>query len=280
MPRLRVAVNGAGGRMGKTIVRLLAECEETELVAAYDHTENVMIGAPVAGTPDTVLQGSDDFSARDFEVLIDFSTPESAISVLEQCAVAGRGAVIGTTGFSEQQHERMRALAEKSPMVYSPNMSVGVNLCYALVALAAKAIGSEADVEIFEAHHRHKVDAPSGTALRLGEIVAERLGLSPEKDFVHTRVGVTGPRPRQAVGFQVMRAGDIVGEHTVTFALAGERVEITHKASSRDCFARGAVRAALWVRDRAPGLYAIGDVLGLSVSTDINSSQPPGVRSQ
>ena len=254
--------------MGSTIARLLAECDEAELAVAYESSANAMVGAPLAGAPDILLQSSDDLSVRDFEVLIDFSTPQSAISALEQCATAGRGIVIGTTGFSEKQQERMRVLAEKCPLVYSPNMSAGVNLCYALVELATQAIGKSADVEIFEAHHRHKVDAPSGTALRLGEIVAEKLSLSPQEDFVHTRVGVTGPRPKQAIGFQVMRAGDIVGEHTVSFVLDGERVEITHKASSRDCFARGAVRAALWVRDKAPGLYTIGDVLGLAVSAD------------
>ncbi len=182
---------------------------------------------------------------------------------LEICRRAGRTLVVGTTGLDADQEAALRAAAAEHTVVYAPNMSVGVNLTFKLVELAARALGDSTDVEILEAHHRHKVDAPSGTALRLGRIVADTLGRDLEQDAVYGREGHTGARERSTIGFATVRGGDIVGEHTALFAGEGERVEITHKASDRGIFASGAVRAAVWASERGPGLFDMQDVLGL-----------------
>ncbi|MDX1605885.1 MAG: 4-hydroxy-tetrahydrodipicolinate reductase, partial [Candidatus Competibacterales bacterium] len=189
--------------------------------------------------------------------------PAATLEHLEHCRTVGRSLVIGTTGFDPQQRERIAAAARDIPVVFAPNMSAGVNLCLKLLQTAARALGDEVDIEIIEAHHRHKVDAPSGTALRMGEEVARALGRNLEDCAVYAREGHTGERHPGSIGFATVRAGDIVGEHTVMFADAGERIEITHKASSRLTFARGAVRAARWLSGRGPGLYDMQDVLGL-----------------
>jgi 4-hydroxy-tetrahydrodipicolinate reductase len=199
----------------------------------------------------------------DFDVLIDFTRPEATLAHLAICRGAGKAMVIGTTGFDEDQKAVIREASKDIPVVFAPNMSVGVNLCFKLLELAARVMGDAADIEIIEAHHRHKVDAPSGTALRMGEVVADALGRNLEDCAVYGREGVTGERERETIGFETIRAGDIVGEHTVMFAAEGERVEITHKASSRMTFAGGAVRAAAWLGDRPRGLFDMQDVLGL-----------------
>lgn len=198
-----------------------------------------------------------------FDVLIDFTRPEGTLAHLEICRKAGRAMVIGTTGFTEAQKQTIREAAKEIPVVFAPNMSVGVNLCLKLLDLAARVLGDEVDIEVIEAHHRHKVDAPSGTALRMGEVVAEALGRDLAQCAVYGREGHTGERERKTIGFETIRAGDIVGEHTVMFAGIGERVEITHKASSRMTFAKGAVRAAAWLKGRSAGLYDMQDVLDL-----------------
>jgi 4-hydroxy-tetrahydrodipicolinate reductase len=199
----------------------------------------------------------------DFDVLIDFTRPEPTLANLEICRQAGRRAVIGTTGFSEQEKAQIKAAAQDIGVVFAPNMSVGVNLCLKLLDVAARVLGDEVDIEVIEAHHRHKVDAPSGTALRMGEVVAEALGRDLKDCAVYGREGHTGERDRKTIGFETIRAGDIVGDHTVLFAGTGERIEITHKASSRMTFANGAVRAASWLTGQKTGLYDMRDVLGL-----------------
>jgi len=198
-----------------------------------------------------------------FDVLIDFSTPAATMRHVALCQQHRKKIVIGTTGLSAQEKVQIAASAGDIAVVLAPNMSVGVNLCFKLLDLAARVLGDEVDIEVIEAHHRHKVDAPSGTALRMGEVVAEALGRDLQQCAVYGREGHTGVRDRRTIGFETIRAGDIVGDHTVLFAAAGERVEITHKASSRMTFASGAVRAAHWLADRPTGLFDMQDVLGL-----------------
>jgi 4-hydroxy-tetrahydrodipicolinate reductase len=199
----------------------------------------------------------------DFDVLIDFTAPAATMAHLEICRQAGKPMVIGTTGLSEEERQALQDGSGDIPIVFAPNMSVGVNLSFKLVEMAAKVLGDEADVEIIEAHHRHKVDAPSGTALRLGEVIADTLGRDLNECAVYGREGKTGPRDGKTIGFETIRAGDVVGEHSVWFAMEGERIEIVHKASNRMNFARGATRAASWVVDKDKGLYDMQDVLGL-----------------
>jgi len=198
-----------------------------------------------------------------FDVLIDFTSPQATLIHLDVCRRHGKSIVIGTTGFSDEQKQQISDAASDIGVVFAPNMSVGVNLCLKLLDMAARVLGDEVDIEVIEAHHRHKVDAPSGTALRMGEVVASALGRDLKDCAVYGREGITGARDRKTIGFETIRAGDIVGEHTVMFAAEGERVEITHKASSRMTFASGAVRAAGWVVSQAKGLYDMQDVLGL-----------------
>lgn len=204
---------------------------------------------------------------NDLDVLIDFTQPDAVLQNLEQCRAAHRKMVIGATGLSAAQQQAVQEAGNHIGIVFAPNMSVGVNLCFKLAALAAAAIGAETDIEIIEAHHNRKQDAPSGTALRLGEIIAETLGRDLSRCAVYGRQGRPGPRERETIGFETIRAGDIVGEHTVMFAGAGERVEIRHAASSRRNFAAGAVRAAQWLMDQKAGLYDMQDVLGLGPSS-------------
>lgn len=264
----RIAIAGAAGRMGRTLIAACAEQPGLRLTAAVEHAGNAALGSDsglLAGlAPNGVPVSADDaLSGSVFDVLIDFTRPTATLAHARACAAAGRALVIGTTGLDAAQKDELAALAQQVPMVFAPNMSVGVNLCLALLRQAAAVLGDDFDVEIIEAHHRHKVDAPSGTALRMGDVVADALGRDLADCAVYGREGQTGARDRQTIGFATVRGGDVVGDHTVLFAGDGERVEITHKASSRLTFARGALRAAAWLAGRPAGLYDMQDVLDL-----------------
>jgi 4-hydroxy-tetrahydrodipicolinate reductase len=264
----RIAITGAAGRMGRTLIEACRQDGDLTLTAVLEHPHSSLLGSDageLAGLGALgVRVGADLASAvNDFDVLIDFTRPEATLANLKICRAAGRRMVIGTTGFSEAQRSGIDEAARDIAIVFAPNMSVGVNLCLKLLELAARVLGDEVDVEVIEAHHRHKVDAPSGTALRMGEVVAAALGRDLGTCAVYGRQGHTGERAPGTIGFETIRAGDIVGEHTVMFAGTGERVEITHKASSRMTFARGAVRAAGWLMAHERGLFDMQDVLGL-----------------
>ncbi|WP_018948804.1 4-hydroxy-tetrahydrodipicolinate reductase [Thioalkalivibrio sp. ALMg11] len=260
---IRIAIAGAGGRMGQNLVQAVDEHPDAQLGAASERPGSETIGQAVGAEGRVRLVEDLATVTDDFDVLIDFTSPQATMQHLELCARAGKALVIGTTGLDAEQEQRLRTAADDLPIVYAPNMSVGVNLTFKLVELAARALGDSVDVEILEAHHRHKVDAPSGTALKLGRIVAETLGRDLEQDAVYGREGQTGARDRRTIGFATVRGGDIVGEHTTLFAGDGERVEITHKASSRTVFASGAARAAVWLAGAGNGLFDMQDVLGL-----------------
>lgn len=264
----RVAISGAGGRMGRSLIEACHGQRDVRLSAALDRAASPSLGkdaGELAGLERLGVTINADLSAivADFDVLVDFTRPEATLAYLETCRRAGKKMVIGTTGFDSAGKARIQAAAQDIAVVFAPNMSVGVNLCFRLADIAARVLGDEVDIEIIEAHHRHKVDAPSGTALRLGEVVAAALGRDLKTDAVYGREGHTGERTRRTIGFATVRGGDIVGDHTVLYAGDGERVEITHKAASRLTFARGALRAAAWLRDRERGLYDMQDVLGL-----------------
>ncbi len=263
---IRIAVAGAAGRMGRTLVAAVVAQEDLQLGCATEHPDSRWIGVDageLGGIGDTGVVVETSSAQADFDVMIDFTGPQATLANLTACHEKGRRMVIGTTGFGEDGVARIRAAAQDIAIVMAPNMSIGVNLCFYLVEAAARALGNEVDVEIIEAHHRAKVDAPSGTALRLGEVVADALGRELKATAVYGRHGHTGARQRETIGFATVRAGDIVGEHTVMFAGDGERVEIVHRAGSRMTFANGAIRAARWVAGRREGLYDMQDVLGL-----------------
>ena len=264
----RVAIVGAAGRMGSMLVRAVKEADGLQLGAATERTGSEFIGRDAGelagvGKTDVALVDSLELVLDDFDVVIDFTAPQATLNHLETCRRAGKPMVIGTTGFSEAEKQQLSDASDEIGIVFAPNMSVGVNLCFKLLEIAAKVMGEEADIEVIEAHHRHKVDAPSGTALHMGEVVAGVLGRDLKECAVYGREGCTGPRDDKTIGFETIRAGDIVGEHSVWFAVEGERVEIAHKASSRMNFARGAVRAAAWIGQRGKGLYDMQDVLEL-----------------
>jgi len=265
----RIAVTGAAGRMGKTLIEAVQQTSGAAgLTAAIDRPDSTLVGADAGelaaiGRLGVPLTGELVRAIDEFDVLIDFTHPSVTLKNLEVCRRAGKAMVIGTTGFSPDEKERLVAAARDIPIVFAANFSVGVNLCLKLLDTAARVLGDDVDIEIIEAHHRHKVDAPSGTALRMGEVVAEALGRDLQKVAVYGREGQAGARQRDTIGFATVRAGDVVGDHTVLFAADGERVEITHKASSRMTFAKGAVRAALWLDEKPAGLYDMQDVLGL-----------------
>ena len=268
MSKIRIAVAGAGGRMGRTLVQAVTEAEGLTLGAATERAGSSLLGTDageLAGVGRLGVTLSPDLAALtdDFDVLIDFTAPAATMGHLALCRAAGRRMVIGTTGLDESQRAAIADAGGDMGIVLAPNMSVGVNLCLKLLDIAARVLGDEVDIEIIEAHHRHKVDAPSGTALRMGEVVAAALGRDLKEVAVYGREGHTGARDRHTIGFETIRAGDVVGEHTVWFAAEGERVEIAHKASSRMTFARGAARAAAWIAGRDRGLYDMQDVLGL-----------------
>jgi 4-hydroxy-tetrahydrodipicolinate reductase len=255
MSPVRVAIAGAGGRMGLALLEAAAATEGVALGAAVDLTASTWGGVSIGTDVESALENSD--------VLVDFTRPAGTLEHVRACVSRKRAMVIGTTGFEPAQLAEIRAAARAIPIVMAPNMSVGVNVAMRLVELAAKSLGPEYDVEVFEIHHRKKVDAPSGTALRLGEVAAAARGVTLEKDGVFERYGQTGERKAGTIGFSVARGGDVVGDHTVYFAGPGERVEITHRSSSRANYAQGAMRAVKFVVGRAPGLYDMQDVLGL-----------------
>lgn len=265
---IRIAVTGAAGRMGKTNIEAIQQAEGVVLGAAIVEPDSSLIGADageVAGVGKLGVRIVGDLSAvvGDFDVLIDFTAPQVTLNNMAVCAAHGKQIVIGTTGLSDAEKAELNSYADKMGVVFASNMSVGVNLCFKLLAMAAKALGDEYDVEIIEAHHHHKVDSPSGTALSMGEAVADALGRDLKECAVYGREGQVGARPKKEIGFATIRAGDVVGDHTVLFATEGERVEITHKASSRMTFAKGAVRAAKWLHGKDNGVYNMQDVLDL-----------------
>ena len=265
----RIAVMGAAGRMGKTLIDAVQQRSPLcGLAAAIVRPGSSLVGADAGelasiGRIDVPLSVSLQELAADFDVLIDFTLPEVMLNNLAVCRKLGKAMVIGTTGLSAAQKQLLVEAGQDIAIVFASNFSVGVNLSFKLLDMAARVMGDDADIEIIEAHHRHKVDAPSGTAMRMGEVIADALGRDLQKVAVYGREGHTGARERETIGFATVRGGDVVGDHTVLFATEGERLEITHKASSRMTFAKGAVRAALWLEGREPGLYDMQDVLDL-----------------
>ena len=241
----KIAITGSNGRMGQA------------LIEAVKLNPNVSQGS--------ILNRGDDINRvlKDFDVLIDFTRPEATLDALSVCQSAGKAMVIGTTGFSDEDLKIIDQASSDIPIVFAPNMSIGVNLTLKLLETTAKVIGTDSNIEIVEAHHRHKVDAPSGTALKMGEVIANALGRNLSECAVYGREGTEEPRDKQTIGFSSIRGGDVVGEHSVTFFMEGERVEITHKASSRMTYANGAVKACQWLTNQANGLYSMQDVLDL-----------------
>jgi len=264
----RIAICGAAGRMGRTLLEVCRDTDGVTLGAAIEHAGSPVLGMDAGEMAGIGRQGvtvvSDINQVMDaFDVLIDFTLADAVLDNLERCRAAGKRVVIGTTGLNDGQKQDIQKAAADIAIVFAPNMSIGVNLVFRLAQLAARIIGADTDIEIIEAHHNQKQDAPSGTAVRLGEIIAAELGRDLKDCAVYGRQGHTGVRDPKTIGFETIRAGDIVGDHTVMFAASGERVEITHKASSRKTFANGAVRAARWVMEKESGLYDMQDVLGL-----------------
>jgi len=266
-PTLKVAVAGATGRMGHMLIEAIRASDDCQLAGALDVAASPAIGNDAAaflghasGVPVTAdLQAG----LRNAQVLIDFTRPEGTMAHLRACRARGVKMVIGTTGFSDGQKREIADAAREIAIVMAPNMSVGVNVTLKLLQMAAKALATGYDIEIIEAHHRHKVDAPSGTALKMGEVIAEAIGRDLKECAVYAREGVTGERDPSTIGFSAIRGGDIVGDHTVLFAGTGERIEITHKASSRTTYAQGSLRAARFLAAQDQGLFDMFDVLGL-----------------
>ncbi len=263
---IRLAVSGAGGRMGRALLRAAARADDLKVTAAIEHEKSAALGrdsGEIAGLGKNGVRIGADLAAAEFDLLLEFTTPAATMAHLEICRQLRRAMLIGTTGLDADAEARIGEAARDIALVQASNTSAGINLCLELVATAAAALGDGSDIEIVEAHHRDKVDAPSGTALSLGRAAAAPLGRDIEKDGVFARHGETGARRAGAIGFSAIRGGDIAGEHSVLFIADGERVEITHKASDRKIFADGAIRAARWLAGRPPGLYAMRDVLGL-----------------
>ena len=242
---MKIAVAGASGRMGQTTIKCVEQSSKVSLGATLDKGDS--LGKMI----------------DQFDILIDFTCPQASLEYLKVCSEHGKKIVIGTTGFSDAELIILEEYANTMPIVFAPNMSVGVNLTLKLLASASAVIGNEADIEIVEAHHRYKVDSPSGTALKMGQVIANTLGRDLKTCAVYGRQGIEQARNKQTIGFSTIRGGDVVGEHTAYFFLDGERIEITHKASSRTTFANGAVRAGLWLSSKPNGLYNMQDVLGL-----------------
>jgi 4-hydroxy-tetrahydrodipicolinate reductase len=266
---MKLGILGGAGRMGQMIAReILANDHGAKLFAAVDHKKSWAIGKDMGGIlgadPCGICVTTDKEAAfKACDVLVDFTTADA---VTEHAALAhqhGKGLIVGTTGLGDKEMAAIKAAASKSPMLQAANMSVGVNLLVSLVEKAAAMLGPEYDIEIFEAHHRHKIDAPSGTALSLGHAAARGRGVRLEDAMVPARFGQIGARPVGAIGMSVFRGGDVVGDHTVTFAGTGERIEFAHKASDRSLFAKGAVKAAVWLHGKPAGLYTMRDVLGV-----------------
>ena len=241
----RIAINGSKGKMGQALKEAVNANSKVEYGAGFDKGDSLKD------------------SLDDFDVLIDFSRPEASLNALATCRESAKAMVIGTTGFSDSELNLINQSSKEIPIVFAPNMSVGVNLTLKILETSAKVIGPDSSIEIIEAHHRYKVDSPSGTALKMGEVVANALGRDLSKCAIYGREGIEEPRDQNTIGFSSIRGGDVVGEHTVAFFMDGERVEITHKASSRMIYANGAVRAAHWLTDKPSGLYSMQDVLEL-----------------
>ncbi len=265
--RMKIAIAGSAGRMGRTLIEAVCASKDLTLSAALEVARNPQLGKD-AGESLGIASGvaiSDDYAAgiAASDCLIDFTRPEGSLLHLDACIRSGAKMVIGTTGFSDEDRQRIQDAAKRIAIVFAPNMAVGVNATFKLAEVAAKILGDAYDIEIVEAHHRHKVDAPSGTALKLGEVVASALGRDLKSCAVHGREGLTGERDAKSIGFHAIRGGDIVGEHSVIFAGSGERVEITVRSQSRMTYAVGALRAARFLEGKASGLYDMQDVLGL-----------------
>jgi 4-hydroxy-tetrahydrodipicolinate reductase len=267
---IKAVVTGAAGRMGSRIINVLSTSEGIRLSGAIERKGHAFIGqdssGPAGVPPGGVLTMIGDdlgLALKGGDVLIDFTFPETSLEHLRICAEQGKAIVIGSTGFTKEHLDEVQKHVQKIPCVLSPNMSVGVNVCFKVLADLAKILGPDFDPEIVEWHHRLKKDAPSGTAVRMGEVVAKALGRDYQKAARYHREGMIGARTNKEIGMQTVRGGDIVGEHTVYFIGMGERIELTHRAHTRDMFARGAVRAAKWVVGKKPGLYDMQDVLGL-----------------
>ncbi len=260
---VRVVVLGAGGRMGQDIIEAARRDEDFVVHGAVELPSHPIIGS--SPNPDLpYLRVVSDLAAalEGADVMIDFTRPEATLGALDAAARAGVAAVVGTTGLSGEQRFELAAFAETIPLVFSPNMSVGINMMIWLLRIATEALGEDFDLEVFEMHHRHKVDSPSGTALRLAEVLCEARGLDPTTQLTFGRQGFK-PRSPGEIGMQVLRGGDVAGEHTVYFLGDGERLEITHRASSRSVFSKGALRAARWIKGKRAGLYGMDEVLGL-----------------
>jgi 4-hydroxy-tetrahydrodipicolinate reductase len=265
---VNVVVTGAAGRMGKSVISVIKKTDGIELVGAVERYDSPWIGkdaGDIAGIGKMGIKLTDNIgkAIKKADCIIDFTSPEAMMHYLEAAMEKDLSMVTGTTGFSHQQRERMKVLGKDMRIVAAPNMSVGVNLLLKVVADVARTLGNNYDVEIIEAHHRLKVDAPSGTAMRFAEVIASSLKRDLKKVAVYERHGIIGKRSSKEIGIQTIRAGDIVGDHTIIFGGTGERIEITHRAHSRDTFASGAVRAAIWVVKQPKGLYDMRDVLGL-----------------
>ena len=265
---IKIAVAGTGGRMGKTLVEACDMSDICVLSAATERPDSSLVGVDAGelagvGLLDVAVSPALDKTA-DFDVFIDFTHPTITTQHIDYCVANNRKMVIGTTGCDEALQAKINKAAESIAIVYAPNMSVGVNLCLKLLQMAAQVLGDDVDIEIIEAHHNKKVDAPSGTALKMGQVIAETLGRDLNECAVYGREGQTGARDPKTIGFATVRAGDIVGDHTVMFAGPGERVEITHKSSSRMTYAKGSLRAAEWLSSKDKGLFNMMDVLNLN----------------
>lgn len=264
----RIGIAGAAGRMGKALIESTHKHPETSLHAAIVRPGSSLVGADAGelgnvGKLGVPVLGSLAEAIENIDVLIDFSSPQATLDNAKLCAAHGKPMVIGTTGFSAAEKTELLSYQTQIPLLLSANFSTGVNLCFKLLDLAARVLGDGYDVEVYEAHHRHKVDSPSGTAVRMGEVLANALERDLDKVAVYGREGQIGARPRDTIGFATVRGGDVVGDHTVMFMADGERVEITHKASSRLAFSNGAVRAAIWLQQQKSGLFDMQGVLGL-----------------
>ncbi len=262
----RIAIAGSAGRMGRNLVLACSETDDLELTLALERELSPALGSDsgmLAGIAENEIPIIDRLDPQAFDVLIDFTHPSATTLHVDFCRQHGKKMVIGTTGCDADLEHKLSDAGKEVAILYAPNMSIGVNLCLKLLQTAAAVLGDSVDIEVIEAHHRHKVDAPSGTALKMGQVVADALGRDLADCAVYGREGQTGARARNTIGFETIRAGDIVGEHTVLFAAEGERIEITHKASSRMTFAHGAMRACRWIERRNRGLYGMQDVLDI-----------------
>ena len=264
---IKIAVTGAAGRMGKTLIEAIEQNPDAQLTAAIEWSESPAIGADAGelaglGKNGVIIVGDINAVINNFDVLVDFMTPAASVANAKACSAAGKKMIIGTTGCTDEDKAMIAAAASQSAICMASNFSTGVNLCFKLAKEAAAILGDDYDVEIVEAHHRHKVDAPSGTALSLGEAVAEGHGRHFNDVAVLSREGQVGPRTDNEIGFATIRGGDVVGDHTVMYMADGERIEIGHQASSRMSFGRGAIRAAVWIADQDKGLFDMQDVLG------------------